>query len=345
MIRLRAAAVAATALLLALGVGARAAPAGNPVLTPPPTSDGHPLVVKVGLRLEHVGAVDADADSFSFAGTFHFLWRDPRLAFVPAPGEQRRAVDPGSIWTPTPVLANLIDYAQTHYRAATVQPDGTVHLIWEMSAKLAPNLRLRRFPFDSQKLVIEVRPPFELATPMVFLADRGESGLVPAARSELPLWELTGYSVHDARDKGFTATGRDGADFEVRVTRRWGYYVLRLFLPLGLILLASWAFLVLRLDDIQNQLYATFGTLLSVIAFAFAVQSLVPQVPVLTLYDRFYLLCFAVVVLELGEVCVVHVLLHRYGERSARRVRRIGRVALPLLSVAGGAALFLVALF
>ena len=271
---------------------------------------------------------------------FHIQWRDPRLAYTPTAGEDERVIDPDRIWTPSPQIANLIDNIQTHYRAATVHPDGTVHLVWEVSALLAPNLNLRRFPFDNQRLVIEIRPPLESPAPMLFLADPNESGVVPAARRQLPLWSLKGFSVYDARSTGFLATGRMGADFDIRIQRRWSYYVLRLFLPLGLILLASWAFLVLRLDDIQNQLYATFGTLLSVIAFAFAVQSFVPQVPVLTLYDRFYLLCFAIVVLELAEVCLVHVLLHRFGEGPAGRVRYFGRYFIPTISLLGVAALF-----
>lgn len=331
------------ALLLA-ALGARTACAAvlsaDEIVTPPPTTDDKPIVVKIGLRLEHVGNISADSDSFNFSGMFHIQWRDPRLAYTPELGEDERVINPEKIWTPAPQFANLIDDITTHYRAAAVGPDGTVHMVWEVTATLAPDMDLRRFPFDRQTLVIEVRPPLEAPAPMLFLADPEESGVVPAARTQLPLWEFTGFSLHDARDEGVSATGKVGADFDIRLRRRWGYYVLRLFLPLALILLASWAFLVLRLDDIQNQLYATFGTLLSVIAFAFAVQSFVPQVPVLTLYDRFYLLCFAIVVLELAEVCLVHVLLHHVGEAPARRVRYYGRMFIPFVSVCGAAALF-----
>jgi hypothetical protein len=82
--------------------------------------------------------------------------------------------------------------------------------------------------------------------------------------------------------------------------------------------------------DLSNQVQMAITTILTVIAFAFAISATMPRVPYLTYIDVFFLACYVFVFVSIVELMMVH-LLHR-RERSTDlgvRVQRISRWAVP----------------
>jgi hypothetical protein len=106
------------------------------------------------------------------------------------------------------------------------------------------------------------------------------------------------------------------------------------FLPLLLMVVLSWAVFWIEAHDLSNQVQIAITTILTVIAFAFAISATMPRVPYLTYIDAFFLACYVFVFVSIVELMVVH-LLHR-RERSTDlgiRVQRISRWAVPIAFV------------
>ena len=105
----------------------------------------------------------------------------------------------------------------------------------------------------------------------------------------------------------------------------------RVFLPLLLMVMLSWAVFWIEARDLSNQVQIAITTILTVIAFAFAISATMPRVPYLTYIDAFFLACYVFVFVAIVELMVVH-LLHR-RERSTDlgiRNQQISRWTVPL---------------
>ena len=69
----------------------------------------------------------------------------------------------------------------------------------------------------------------------------------------------------------------------------------------------SWAVFWIEADDLSNQIQVAVTTILTVIAFAFAISATMPRLPYLTYIDAFFLECYIYVFLAVVELMTVHV--------------------------------------
>ena len=82
------------------------------------------------------------------------------------------------------------------------------------------------------------------------------------------------------------------ARFEIDVKRRSSFYIWKVFLPLMLMVFLSWAVFWIEASDLSNQIQVAVTTILTVIAFAFAISATMPRLPYLTYIDAFFLECY-----------------------------------------------------
>ena len=92
----------------------------------------------------------------------------------------------------------------------------------------------------------------------------------------------------------------------------------------------SWAVFWIEAHDLSNQVQIAITTILTVIAFAFAISATMPRVPYLTYIDVFFLACYVFVFVSIVELMVVH-LLHRreWSTDLGIRVQRVSRWVVP----------------
>ena len=60
--------------------------AADPIIEPPP-DNGRPTVIKVGVYILNLVALDEASQTFSCTGYVTETWQDPRLAFAPGAGQ------------------------------------------------------------------------------------------------------------------------------------------------------------------------------------------------------------------------------------------------------------------
>src|SRR6266852_824478 len=99
------------------------------------------------------------------------------------------------------------------------------------------------------------------------------------------------------------------ARFAISVDRRSSFYLWKVFLPLTLMVFLSWSVFWIEANDLSNQIQVAVTTILTVIAFAFAISATMPRLPYLTYIDAFFLECYIYVfiaVVALMTVLVTH---------------------------------------
>ncbi len=189
---------------------------------------------------------------------------------------------------------------------------------------------LRRFPFDSQSLNIHLSPFIDdlnvetLALAPGRSAVRGEE----KAYNSLAQWEVGEISARSGTVHQF---GKNATElvFSIHVTRHYGFYIWKVFVPLVLMVFLSWAVFWVDPFDLSNQVQIAVTTILTVIAFAFAISATMPRVPYVTCIDAFFLTCYVFVFISVVELMTVHTAHRRGGPELSKRIRRISRWLVP----------------
>jgi len=308
-----------------------AQPSAADLRLPPDWSDGRPITVDIAMHVMNITSIDEVAGTFKLIAYLFAQWQDERLAFTPRyPGEKFRLLPRGSIWQPRFEFVNSVAPHQIYDTVLQVTPSGMVTYIERDSAALSTEFRLRRFPFDHQTLSLFVHPFIDQASIVVFRDDNPMTSITSEQKlySALPEWNIESIQAH-TKSVALKGTHIAEARFDITVARRFGFYVWKVFLPLLLMVLLSWTVFWVDHRDLAVQVQISVTTILTVIAFAFAITLSLPKVPYLTVIDGFFLTCYVFVFLTAVELTCVHVA-NRYRDASGLHIRRISRVLLPL---------------
>ena len=307
-------------------------PERNPLLVPP-GSDSNPVNVAVGLHIINIAAIDEVGENFTIDAYLLARWQDARLAYTPTePGDNRRQFVTGQIWLPKIEMVNAATPREKYDIAIIVSPDGTVSYSERCKATLSSKFLLRRFPFDRQLLSIVIHPfisnwhniSFSLNDHKTWVSNELNS------YSSLAQWQLLQVSPVLTSAQLYDGSQIAELRFQILVRRHSTFYMWKVFLPLTLMVFLSWAAFFVEERDLTNQVTIAVTTLLTVIAFAFAISSTMPRVPYLTYIDAFFLQCYVFVFLAMAELMTVHVT-HRSDRRRdlGIRIRHASRWVVP----------------
>src|SRR5262249_13218045 len=130
-------------------------------------------------------------------------------------------------------------------------------------------------------------------------------------------------------------------EIDINVSRRYHYYLWKVFLPLFVMVLISYLAFWIRITDYYTQISITLTVILTEIAFLFAITTSLPKVPYLTFIDAFFLASFVFSCTSMVELIAVHQALEGDALGKADRMRRVSKYLGPVvyLSLIGGAGL------
>ncbi len=344
----RGTAIAATVLTLALiarchpAAAAESAPpliteAANPLLNPP-VSDGYRLQVSIALRVINISGIDEVAQRFNVVGYLVARWKDPRLAFTPrAPWEKFRTYAPDQLWCPHFDFVNGVVPHSAYDVTIRVFPDGTVRYSERSSAELSNTFHLRTFPFDRQTLEILIHPSVAEDQTVELTPEHGAEAISaePRVYQSLAQWTITGTNAAVEQVPGLSGEPISEIRFTVTIARRFNFYIWKVFLPLLLMVMLSWTVFWIDPTELSSQVQISVTTILTVIAFAFAIQANLPKVPYLTFIDVFFLISYLFVFATAIEITAVHFAGRAAGKIArARKINSASRILLPAAFVA-----------
>jgi hypothetical protein len=306
--------------------------ATDPILQPPPYN-GQPLEVVIGLHIVNIAAIDEVSEQFQLDAYLFERWKDPRLAYSPeGPQDQVRNYAVGQIWIPQLEMINAATPRERDEISIMVSPDGTVRYAERLLVRLSSKFVLRRFPFDEQRLVVIIHPFLVDGPHIKFKLDDTSTWTATEFKSysSLAQWNLISLNSELLVAPTYGGLTMPEARFQIDVKRRSSFYLWKVFLPLLLMVFLSWAVFWIEASDLSNQITVAVTTILTVIAFAFAISATMPRLPYLTYIDAFFLECYIYVFLAVVELMTVHVT-HRSEVRRdlGLRIRKYSRFVIP----------------
>jgi gamma-aminobutyric acid receptor subunit beta len=306
-----------------------------------PNSDAGPTEVSVAMWLLDIDSINSSDQNFIANVFIKLSWKDKRLAHSNSSNESYK-VD--QVWTPVIQIANEIGIVRrTLPELVHVTRDGTVTYRQRFVGPFSQPLKLNDFPFDGQTFQIQLLPSGTSNTPkdINFVADREwiENGLKDAGgisdNISLPDWKIEGFDAHPQVYVVTPQFKTAGYVFEFVAKRDVRHYIWKVILPLLFIVVMSWSVFWIDPSNSGTQIAVAMTSMLTLIAYRFAIDAQVPRVPYMTKLDQFMLVGTIFVFLSLLQVIITSRLFQSGRVELSRKVDRLSRVLFPSFFVVG----------
>jgi hypothetical protein len=208
-----------------------------------------------------------------------------------------------------------------------VHPDGRVEYERQLTVQIATELDLRKLPFDTQALQIELESFQHLAGAVELVLP--PENLRITSRISLPQWQPRKLSaaVKPVFREVYGET-YSRATVTLEVKRHTQFYVWQMMVPLGIVLGMAFAVFFLPPNDLSDRMNVIIASLLTVVALSYSLHSGLPKISYLTVIDWFFVLAYVFLGLAMaGMVWISNV--HARDEGRAARYDRMLRWAYP----------------
>ena len=315
-----------------------------PALIERPEAEKGPTQVSVGIWIVDINNIDSAQQNFTADIAIVLRWKDVRLAHT-GTGAMHYALS--EIWTPRVGIANeTSSVVRKLPESAEVEPDGTVIYRQLYVGSFSQPLRLQSFPFDRQIFHIQFVAIRYQPNEVAFVPDenwirdgvRQAAGISPSVT--LADWAIERW---DAKASVYALTPRmqySGYVFEFTARRNVEYYILKVILPLVLIVMMSWSVFWTEPTNSNTQFSIAVTSMLTLIAYRFAVDNQLPRLPYMTRLDAFFLVSTLLVFLSLIEVLVTTILDNNQQLARAKKLDRYCRVIVPIIFAIASIAIF-----
>lgn len=258
-----------------------------------PDPDGEATRVEVGIWVIDVGSIDSVAQEFD-ANVFIILkWNDPRLAHEENI-TKRYALD--EIWNPNILLANEGGIVRKSFpETVQVDADGTVTYPQRYLGPFSQPLKLNDFPFDSHTFRIQLAAQGSKAEDIdfvpysKFVRNGMKGGMGMAKNISLPDWSIEAHAGGPVLYQVAPTLQIAGYQFEFKAKRDTGHFIWKVILPLVLIVCMSWIVFWIDPSRLGTQISLAATSMLTLIAYRFIIDTLVPKVAYMTRLDQFIL--------------------------------------------------------
>jgi hypothetical protein len=321
-------------VLVAMSIEAARGAEMPTVIDRPRAQDG-PTQVSVGIWIADITSIDSAQQSFTAEMALALRWKDPRLAHT-GNGVVRYPLE--QVWHPRIAVVNETNSVSRKFPdLVEVEPDGRVTYRQRYAGAFSQPLRLRSFPFDRQTFRLQFVAVRYRANEVQFVPDQDwiDNGLKQAGgiatSITLPDWTIESWntkSLSYALAPGFEYSGYA---FEFTASRNAQHYVWKVILPLVLIVMMSWA--VFWIDPVtsNSQISIAVTSMLTLIAYRFAIDNQLPRLPYTTNLDAFILMSTVLVFFSFIEVLVTTILENQKRNRLAKTIDRFCRVIFPVI--------------
>jgi hypothetical protein len=254
--------------------------------------------VKVGIYLLSLGKLDIGSGTFS--ADFYL-----------------------SLKSADPIPDNAFEFLNG--RAGSVEKiedkDGGREKFYRILANLTTSIDLKHFPFDEQRLQINIEDKTEAIGNMHFIPNTEESGMDAAI--VFPGWAINGWTIsttkHDypVYDETFSQLV-----YTVNIGRMKLNSFLKTFLPVLFLMLIVMSSFILNPNQITTRLAAISSALVASAMFHISISGQIPPVGYLTFADKFMVLTYFILLACFFMSLYVFILQERKEEQKARRIHK-----------------------
>jgi hypothetical protein len=275
-------------------------------------------VVEIGLHVSNVTKLDPVKGVFEIEGT---LTMHGKKTLPPCKKERIAEMFDGEA-----KKADLIEEDKAE--------DGTMWRSCKVAVEIVGDLDVKRYPFDSQTLVIDVVDPEDANDGVEYRAITSKTGdYEPSAVAEtfhLPGWDLAGFKAATVKEKAETGKGEiSQARFTIDLKRPFFASFVKALLAVIFQLLVTLIAILVPVKNITNRITMVTGALLAIAATHNTVSSGLGA-PYLTTADKFYLACYFSL---LVNVFLSALMLRADNEGQADRAKGLYKLAFIIVPV------------
>jgi len=309
-----------------------------------PAADSGPTEISAGIWVVDINSIDSAQQSFVADVAVALHWKDSRLAHTSG-GVVHYGLE--QIWHPRVVIVNETNSViRMLPETFDVEADGTVLYRQRYVGSFTQPLRLQSFPFDKQDFRVHLVAIRYSPNEIKFVPDQAwvDAGLKQAGgiAQSITLLDWT-VDKWDIKTLPYTlAPGLiySGYVFEFTASRKVEHYILKVILPLILIVMMSWAVFWIDPATSNSQISIAVTSMLTLIAYRFAVDSQLPRLPYMTRLDAFFLTSTLLVFFSLIEVLVTTILDNNKQTARAKKIDRYCRAIFPAIFAVASIAIF-----
>ena len=309
-----------------------------------PAADTGPTQVSVGIWIVDITNIDSAQQNFTADIATTLRWKDPRLSHTGS-GVTHYTLD--QIWHPRVGIANETSSVTRKLSdSVDVESDGTVIYRQRFVGAFTQSLRLQSFPFDRQTfrlhfVAVRYRTNEVLFVPDERWIDEGlRQGAGISQSITLPDWSIEKWNTESLVYRLAPGVEYAGYAFQFTASRNVQHYILKIILPLVLIVMMSWTVFWTDPTNSNAQFSIAATSMLTLIAYRFAVDTQLPRLPYMTRLDVFFLISTLLVFFSLIEVLITTILDNNQQRVQAKKIDRYCRVIVPAIFVAASIAIF-----
>ncbi|MFM7171875.1 MAG: hypothetical protein ACKO4U_02415, partial [Caldilinea sp.] len=307
--------------------------------TPPRQTETQPSSqirrVKVNFFVLSLQDIDSERSTYRVDLYLDLYWDEPALR-----GRSLADVDESTLWNPQIYLPNARSSETLFaFYSDSLEPNTNLRMSYRIVGTYDGNFDLRKFPFDSQELVVAIESEKHDNNTLVFEYLTNDTAQ-PEARLDSPLvravplgvhvastvqlneWKLTGAQSTQALkmleyDKSLWPSFQIGLAIE----RNSEASLWKIFALTALLMALGWSVLWIDPQETRFRLLVLFTLLLATVVHDLATTALRPHVPYLTFADLYFLAAYAlygVLALFLWVAYFVDTLQHRIPLPSAQ---------------------------
>lgn len=295
--------------------------------TLPPTDAG-PVTVDMHLYVNDLIKIEDSQQSFVSDVFMRAQWMDSRLAHD-GPGPCTAL--PNQVWTPKLQVLNRRSVERLSAPDLSVAPDGTVLKILRAYGEFTFHEDLSDFPFDHQELHFTIVPSYGIADVKI-VASPEHLGM--ADQLSVANWKI---ALDGSRSsEHYVATidrNMSRLDVVFQARRLTGFYTWQLLVPLILVVMMTWTVFWIPQEFVPPRVGLVATSMLTLIAYRFAMSSILPPIAYLTRLDKFMVASSVLVFAALAAATAVTYFDGRGNSVTASRINTASRALAPLLFI------------
>src|SRR5436190_18204539 len=315
-----------------------------PALIDRPNADSGPTQISVGIWVADISNIDSAQQTFTAEIAIMLRWRDPRLVHT-GNGVVRYPLE--QIWHPRVGIVNETNSVSRKLPdSVEVDPDGMVTYRQRYVGAFTQPLRLQSFPFDRQTFRVQLVAVRYQSNEVIFVPDqvwirdglKEAGGISPSVT--LPDWTIEKWELKPLVYALAPHHQYSSYACEFTASRNVQYYILKVILPLVLIVMMSWSGFWIDPVHSNSQISIAVTSMLTLIAYRFAVDSQLPRLPYMTRLDAFILTSTLLVFFSLIEVLITTILETSRRTGRAKKIDRYCRAIFPAMFLIASIAIF-----
>jgi len=304
-----------------------------------PDPPGKTTTVSLDLFLFDLSNIDTLRQEFTLDFFLAVEWTDLRLGeILKKQGKKSCEANYNDIWRPKMFPVNSRVISTTLPEVFYVYDDGSVRSEQRIIGTFGSHLNLKDFPLDTQMLPVEFistkYTPEEVT--VVYQGGGFEKQFSLAGWNILALTAGSGkYTISFSGTKTKKHTENLAYfKFALKVQRQLDFYLWKVILPLFLMVLISWIVFWINPGEFAVQATISNGMLISIVAFLFSLQFLLPKIPYLTRMDLYVYTSLLFVFFALIETVITCTMAKNSKLAMAHKIDVAARLVFPISFIA-----------